>query len=222
MGDQSDLQPILKFLKGLQKNNDKTWFEQHRPEYELARTRFLALVDELIVGLGDTEDMRGVTAKDCVMRIYRDIRFSMDKSPYKIAMGASIGPGGRKSTFLKYFLHIQPHDASLIAGGLHMPEPAQINQFRAAIGRNALPFRAILNDAEFKRYFGPLEGEKLKTAPQGFGRDHPEIELLRLKEVVAIHRLSDQDVLAPGFRGQALRIFAAMKPFLDYLNSLVG
>lgn len=90
-----DLKPVLTFLSGLQKNNNKPWFEQHRPAYERARGEFEALVDELILGLGAIEDMHGLAAKDCIMRIYRDIRFSKDKSPYKIAMSASIGPGGR-------------------------------------------------------------------------------------------------------------------------------
>lgn len=87
-----DLKPVLTFLTGLQKNNNKPWFEQHRGDYERAKGEFEALVDELILGLGAIEDMKGVAAKDCTMRIYRDIRFSKDKSPYKIAMGASIGP----------------------------------------------------------------------------------------------------------------------------------
>jgi uncharacterized protein (TIGR02453 family) len=221
MSNHGDMEPVLDFLKGLQKNNNKEWFEKHRPAYENARAQFEAFVDELILGLGDVEDLRGVTAKDSAMRIYRDIRFSKDKSPYKTGMGASIGPGGRRSTRLKYFLHVEPHDASLVAGGLHMPEPAQITKFRAAIGRDARPFKAILNDAGFKRFYGTVDGEKLKTAPQGFARDHPEIELLRLKEVVAIRHLPDKDVLAPKFREHVLQAFTAMKPFLDYLNSVV-
>lgn len=220
MDHSSDLGPVLEFLKGLQRNNNKAWFEQHRAAYEDARSRFEAFVSEIIDGLTKVEDMSGVTAKDCVMRIYRDVRFSRDKSPYKIAMGASIGPGGRHSQFLKYFLHIQPHDESMIAGGLHMPEPAQINAFRAAVAHDARPFRTVINEAAFKRVFGSVEGERLKTFPQGYDRDHPEIELLRLKEVVAIHHYPDEDVATPKFRQQIVQACKAMKPFLDYLNSL--
>lgn len=222
MSAPNDLAPVLTFLAGLQKNNNKAWFEKHRTAYEDAKVRFEALVDDLIGELGKAEDLSGVTAKESVMRIYRDVRFSKDKSPYKSGMGAAIGPGGKRSARLKYYLHIEPKDASMIAGGMHMPEPAQINKFRAAIGHDARPFKAIINDPAFKRFFGSVEGEKLKTFPQGFDRDHPDIELLRLKQVAAVKHLSDQDILAPGFRQQAAQAFKAMKPFLDYLNSVVA
>jgi uncharacterized protein (TIGR02453 family) len=217
-----DLKPVLTFLSSLQKNNNKAWFEQNRPAYEKAKGEFEDLVDELILGLGAIEDMKGVAAKDCVMRIYRDIRFSKDKSPYKIAMGASIGPGGRQAWRHNYFLHLEPHNRSIVAGGLHEPESAQINNFRAAIARDSRKFKAIFADKLFKQYFGEVGGEKLKTAPQGYDRDHPEIELLRLKEVVAVHNLSDEMVLSPGFAAHMIKACTAMKPFLDYLSSVLA
>ena len=110
------------FLRELAKNNNRPWFEQNRPAYERAKGLFEDFVDEMILGLGAIEDMHGVTAKDCVMRIFRDIRFSKDKTPYKTGMGASIGPGGKKSYRFHYYLHIQPGNASMVAGGLHEPE----------------------------------------------------------------------------------------------------
>jgi uncharacterized protein (TIGR02453 family) len=221
MSNGGSLEPVLNFLRGLKKNNNKAWFEAHRPAYEDAKSRFEAFVDELIAGLDKVEELRGVTAKDSVMRIFRDVRFSKDKSPYRTSMAAAIGPGGKKSSLLKYYIHLEPDNASMVAGGMHMPESGQLTRFRDTIGRDATRFKRIVNAPEFKRYFGTLEGEKLKTAPQGFARDHPEIELLRLKEVVAIHHLSDKDVLAPKFPEQAVQAFTAMKPFLDYLNSVI-
>ncbi len=221
MNDHVDLKPVLDFLKGIEKNNNKPWFEKNRRAYEESEAQFAALVDKLIAGLSHLEDLSGVMAKDCVMRIYRDIRFSKDKSPYKISRAASIRPGGKKSQRLAYYIHVEPHDRSVVAGGLHDPESSQIAKFREAIGRNARGFKAIINDKKFKGYFGAIEGEKLKTAPQGFARDHPEIELLRFKEVVAIHRLTDEMVLSPKFSEHVLQAFMAMKPFLDYLNSVV-
>jgi uncharacterized protein (TIGR02453 family) len=218
----SDLKPVLDFLNGLKKNNNKAWFEEHRPAYEQAKTSFEAFVDELIAGTGKFEDLHGVTAKDSVMRIFRDVRFSKDKSPYKPNMAAAIGPGGRKSSRLSYYIHLEPGNASMIAGGMHMPESSQITKFRDAIGRDAARFKRIVAAPDFKRYFGSVEGEKLKTAPQGFARDHPEIELLRLKEVVAVHRLTDKDVLAPKSSADVVQGFKAMKPFLDYLNEVIA
>ena len=222
MTDRVDLKPVLNFLAGLQENNNKAWFEMNRPAYENARELFETFVDQLIFGLGTVEDMKGILAKDCMMRIYRDIRFSKDKSPYKINMAASIGPGGKKSWRQHYYLHLEPHNASMVAGGLHSQDSAQMIKFRTAIDRDARPFKDIINAKAFKQYFGTLESEKLKTAPQGFARDHPEIELLRMKEVVAIHRLSDETVLSPDFSAHVLKAFEAMKPFLDYLNSIAA
>ncbi len=222
MPGATDLKPTLKFLSSIKSNNNKPWFEAHRADYERARGEFEDLVDQLIVKLGAFEDMQGVTARDCVMRIYRDVRFSKDKSPYKIAMSASIGPGGRKAYRFQYFLHLEPGDRSIIAGGLHEPESAQINAFRTAIARDARKFKSIVSAPAFKRHFGTISGEKLKTAPQGIARDHPEIELLRLKEVVAVQILPDKTVLSPGLVAQVVDACKAMKPFLDYLSSVVA
>jgi len=215
------LKPVLDFLSSLKGHNNKPWFEDNRAGYELARERFESFVDQLIREYGGTDDLGGITAKDCVMRIYRDTRFSKDKSPYKINMGATLAPGGKKSSRLGYHLHIQPHNESLIAGGLYMPSPEQLARFRKAIDQDAAPFKAILKDKEFKKYFGILEGEKLKTVPQGYSGEHPEIELLRFKQAVVVHHLSDVTVLAPTFSAHTKKVFKAMKPFLDYLNMIL-
>src|SRR6266498_4719369 len=215
-----DLKPIFDFLTALKEHNDKPWFEERRADYELARERFESFVDQLIAAYGGIEDLGGITAKDCVMRIYRDTRFSKDKSPYKINMSATIAPGGKKSTRLGYHLHLQPGDESLIAGGLYMPSPEQLARFRKVMDRDAAPFKAILDDKEFKKYFGTLQGEKVKTVPQGYSSEHPEIELLRFKQAVVVHRLDDKTVLSPRFGTHAIKVFKAMKPFLDYLNTL--
>jgi uncharacterized protein (TIGR02453 family) len=100
------------------------------------------------------------------------------------------------------------------------PQPEQITRFREAVSQRPGLFKSIISDAEFKQYFGSLQGEKLKTAPKGFPPDHPEIELLRLKEVLAVHPLPDADVLSNGFTADIVKTFTALKPFLDYLNEL--
>jgi uncharacterized protein (TIGR02453 family) len=216
-----DLKPVLDFLSELKGHNNKAWFEENRAAYDTARTHFENFVDQLIIQYEAVEDLGGITAKDCIMRIYRDTRFSKDKSPYKTNMGATIAPGGKKSAGLGYHLHMQPHDETLIAGGLYMPSPEQLARFRMAIDQDAAPFKAITEDKEFKKYFGMPEGEKVKTVPQGYTRDHPEIELLRFKQVVVVHRLSDEMVLSPRFNTHVIKTFTAMKPFLDYLNAIL-
>ena len=160
-----ELRPVLDFLSDLKRHN-KAWFEENRAAYEIAKTCFESFVDQLIGEYGKTEDLGGITAKDCVMRIYRDTRFSKDKTPYKISMGATIAPGGKKSTRLGYHLHLQPQDETLIAGGLYMPTPEQLARFRMAIDQDAASFKVIVEDKEFKKYFGMLGGEKVKTGPQ--------------------------------------------------------
>ena len=102
-----------------------------------------------------------------------------------------------------------------------MPTPEQLARFRMAIDQDAPSFKAIIGDKEFKKYFGTLEGEKVKTVPQGYSRDHPEIELLRFKQVVVIHHLADEMVLSPRFSTHVIKTFTAMKPFLDYLNAIL-
>ena len=221
MTDHADLKPVLEFLNGLQKNNNKPWFEEHRPAYEKAKAQFEDFIDEVIIGLGAVEDLTGITARDCVFRIYRDVRFSKDKSPYKMNMGASIGPGGKRSWRLSYYMHLEPHGASMVAGGLHAPDSAQLVRFRDAIARDSKPFKKVVNHKAFKEAFGEVSGEKLKTVPKGYDRDHPDIELLRMKEVVAVKRFPDAQVLKPGFSAQVVEAFTAMKPFLDYLNSVI-
>jgi uncharacterized protein (TIGR02453 family) len=166
MSNASNLEPVLDFLRDLKGHNNKAWFDANRPAYEDAKGHFEALVDELVVRLGKIEDLHGVIAKDSVMRIFRDVRFSKDKSPYRTSMAAAIGPGGRKSARLQYYIHIEPDGASMIAGGMHMPESGQLTRFRDTIGRDATRFKGIVNAPEFKRYFGSLEGEKLKSAPR--------------------------------------------------------
>jgi uncharacterized protein (TIGR02453 family) len=222
MSPAIDLQPTLRFLAQLREHNNRDWFEKHRAGYEDAKTRFEKLVDQLIAGLSPIEDLAGQQAKDCVMRIFRDVRFSKDKSPYRTSMGANISPGGRKSQKLGYHLSIAPGGESIIAGGLYMPEPAQLNRLRDAIAHDAARLNAVAADKKFKRYFGQLEGEKVKTVPQGYDRDHPDIGLLRFKQLLAVHRLPDDVVLGSRFAAHAVKVCTAMKPFNDYLNGVLS
>jgi uncharacterized protein (TIGR02453 family) len=215
-----DLAPILDFLSELEKNNTRPWFEDHRREYQLAKDSFEELVNQVIDEYRPVEDMGGLRAKDCMMRIFRDMRFSKDKLPYRTSMAASIAAGGRKSGRIAYYLHLESHNRSMIAGGLYMPEPEQITRFRETVSHRPWIFKSIIADPEFTQYFGRLQGEKLKTVPKGFAADHPEIELLRLKEVLATHALPDQVVLSEGFTTHIVKTFTALKPFLDYLNEL--
>jgi uncharacterized protein (TIGR02453 family) len=221
MKSNDDLSLVLRFLDDLGKHNNKTWFEEHRAPYEEARNIFERFVDGLIDELRTSDHLQGLTAKDCVTRIHRDIRFSKDKSPYKTSMGAAIAPGGRKSSQLGYHIYVAPGDHSVVAGGLYMPDAKQLTKFRRAIDRDAEELKRITNAKTFVEQLGQIGGEKLATAPQGYSRTHPDIELLRLKQVTVARHFADKEVASPDFTSQVLKACKAMKPFLDYLNSIL-
>jgi len=215
------LAPLLAFLNSLSANNNKPWFEEHRADYEAARGALENFVDGLIDELRVADKLDDLSAKSCIGRINRDVRFSRDKSPYKTSLGAAIAPGGRKSVRLGYHLYLAPQGGSLLGGGLYMPEPAQLQRFRQAVAEDAAPFRKLIKAKALVEQFGGVSGERLKTAPQGFTRDHPAIDLLQLKQVIVVRHFADAEVLAPDFAETVLAGCRAMKPFLAYLDRVL-
>jgi len=207
------LKPILTFLSELDRNRDS---------YDEARQLFEELVIALIAEVGKFEDLGGLKPKDCIFRINRDLRFSKDKSPYKTAMSAVIGPGGKKHTGLPYYVHLEPHGRSMLGGGHYKPTPEQLARWRQAIDEDAVRLNKLIHHKNFVSTFGSLAGDKLKSAPKGYSPDHAEIELLRLKQMIVGHRLTDKDVLSPGFVKETVKVLKTMKPFLDYLNKTLG
>ncbi len=215
-----DLQPVVDFVQRLNRNNNRAWFEAHRDEMQAARGNFEDYIAILIGELSRTDSLSGVTPKDCIFRLNRDLRFSRDKAPYKPYMSAYIAPGGRKSRRLGYYVHIQAGDRSMAAGGLHEPEPRQLASWRASIDRDPAPFTKIASAKLFRKYFGEVGGESLKTAPRGYPKGHPNLDLIRLKSVTVSRPFSDSQVTSPGFIKETLATFDAMRPFLKYLSSL--
>jgi uncharacterized protein (TIGR02453 family) len=212
---------ILNFLDELSRHNSRDWFEKNRPAYESARGTFEEFIDHLIDIFRTPDDLQGLSARECVTRIHRDLRFSKDKTPYNTSFSAIIAPGGKKSSLQGYYVSIAPRGRTLIAGGLHMPTPEQLGRFRQAINRDATSFKVITGKKAFIQQFGKIAGERLKTAPKGYDRAHPEIELLQLKEVTVLHYFTDQEVLAGDFPEKAVASCRAMRPFLDYLNEVL-
>jgi uncharacterized protein (TIGR02453 family) len=220
---RNHLQPTLAFLLALQKHNNKPWFDAHRAEYQEAKQRFAEFVDTFIDEFRSIEDFENLSAKDCLFRINRDVRFAKDKAPYKPNMGASIALGGKHSIRAPYYIHLEPPDKSFLAGGVYAPTPDQLAVLRRSIDRDPEPLKAAINNRAFKKYFGTLSGEKLKTPPRGYASDHPEIDLLKYKQFITIHPLADNAVLAPRLLSHTVEVFAALKPLLDWLNqSWVG
>jgi uncharacterized protein (TIGR02453 family) len=216
-----NLEPILNFLDELSQNNNKIWFESHRPAYNTARSIFEDLVTDLIEHVNSITPLPGLTARECIARIYRDIRFSKDKSPYKTNMAAHIAPGGWNTTSMGYYISLEPHGESLVGSGLHDPSPEQLNRFRQAIEADADEFKRIINADSFIELFGAVEGDRLKTVPKGYERTHPDIALLQLKQIMVVHHFTDGQVLAADFVEGIFTACKAMKPFVDYLERFI-
>ena len=221
METNHDMKQILAFLDGLNRNNNKAWFEAHRADYLAARAAFEQFVDGLIDEFRTADHLEGLSARDCTPRIHRDIRFSKDKSPYKTNLGAIIGPGGWHGDRLGYYVSIEPHGRSMVAGGLYDPTPEQLERFRREIAREAGAFKRVTQHEGFVSAFGEVQGDRLKTAPKGYDRTHPEIALLRLKQVTAYHHFTDEAVPANDFRDQVIHFCRRLRPFLELLNELL-
>jgi uncharacterized protein (TIGR02453 family) len=222
MSTTPNLEPVLSFLDDLSQNNNKLWFDQNRPAYAAARGAFEQFIDGVIDAFREVDNLQDLAAKACMPRINRDVRFSKDKSPYKTNLGALVAPGGWRATAQGYYISLQPHGQSMVAGGLYNPTPQQLDRFRQAIDQDAAGFRQITQAPDFVDVFTAVEGVRLKTAPKGYDRDHPAIDLLQLKQILAMRRFADQEVLAPDFAGRVVAACWAMRPFLKYLDGVLA
>lgn len=212
---------ILSFLTQLKENNTREWFNEHKNEFLAVKDDFEVITQQLIDLLGlDDENVRGLKAKDCIFRIYRDVRFAKDKSPYKTHFGAYINQGGRKGETCGYYFHLEP-GGTMLAGGLYAPPAPILFEIRDAIYADNADFKAIINAAAFKKAFGALEGDKLKRGPKGFPKDFEDIELLKHKSFLATHMLSDEDLISDVFFDKSMAIFKAMKPFNNFFNRAI-
>jgi uncharacterized protein (TIGR02453 family) len=217
------LKDTLVFLSNLAENNHKAWFDENRKAYEAAKKDVTEIVAQVIKGVAEFDPAIGaIEPKKAVFRIFKDVRFSKDKTPYKTNMGAWMAPGGKASVFAGYYLHLEPGGKSFVAGGSYMPPSNILKAIREAIDYDAESLEKILNTPEFIAAFGGLEGEKLKTTPKGFAKDHPSIELLRHKSFVVSHHYTDEEVLSPTFLNDALAKLKLVFPLNTYLNKAIA
>jgi uncharacterized protein (TIGR02453 family) len=214
----------LKFLKGLKKNNNKPWFDAHRVQYEAARIDFQNFIQLLIDALGKSDPLvAGQSARTCLFRINRDVRFSKDKSPYKSNFGASIKQGGRKAPFAGYYFHLEP-GLSFVGGGMWMPEAASLKNMRQEIDYNWEEFGSILSDKAFKKTYKDLyrgADVSLSTMPKGYDKDHPAAPYLRLKCFIAETRLEDEELTKATLHKKTVAAFEAIQPLLKFINKTI-
>ncbi|MPR36461.1 DUF2461 domain-containing protein [Salmonirosea aquatica] len=208
----------LRFLVDLAENNNREWFQENRKRYEEAKADFTHLVSNLLKEISQTEDLGNTEPKDCIFRINRDIRFAKDKRPYKKNFSAAFGPGGRHSGRVDYYLHIQPGNESFLGAGMWSPAAAQLAKYRQEVDYNAAELKKIIHAEDFRTYFPEIHGESIKTTPKGFSKDHPEIELLRRKELFFSHRFTDKEVLSKNLIPEVLKGVTLIKPYCDFLN----
>lgn len=213
------LQPsTLCFLKELSSNNAKDWFDAHRTDYDAARTDFELFAEKLRAALLPiVPQLEGQRAKDLIFRVFRDVRFSKDKRPYKDHFGAYFCRAGRKASDAGYYLHIQPGN-SFLAVGLWMPESPLLKAVRQEIDYNLDEFRAIVENKAFRKVFPRLEGESLKTPPQGYSADHPGIDYLKRKSFIAAATVKDDVLTSKDAVKKCAAAFEKGQPLVEFLT----
>lgn len=208
----------LQFIRDLKQHNEREWFNANKDRYEKGKENFSTFIQALIDRLDDFDHhLHGLKAEDCIFRIYRDIRFSKNKAPYKTHFGAYIAFGGRKSEYAGFYFHLEPGE-SFIGGGMYKPHSAVLRKIRQEIDYNPQQIKGILGNKDFKRVFGEIQGERLKTAPQGYPKDHPEIALLRRKSFFAMSPLTDKALLSDDLLELSVERFRLLFPLNQFFN----
>jgi uncharacterized protein (TIGR02453 family) len=213
----------LRFLKELANNNNRDWFQANKKRFDSAQDNLTAFTDYLIGEVGKFDDaVATLDPKSCVFRIYRDVRFSKDKSPYKTNLGAYISPGGRKSMQPGYYFHLQPGQ-SFIAGGKHIPDGPETLKIRNAIANNTDEFLKIVGKKSYRDTFGKMHGDKLKSAPKGFDPEHKAVEYLKLKEFMAFTEMHDDKFLISAeFPKHLVKTMKEMFPLVSFLRKALS
>ncbi len=206
----------LKFLKDLDKNNNREWFQSHKDLYEQTLENVKSAAEEVKKLLSKKDQIE--EAK--VFRIYRDVRFSKDKVPYKNNMGVHFT---RATHQLRggYYLHLEP-GKSFAGGGFWAPSPEDLKRIRDEFAFDDKPIRKITSAKNFIKYFGALQGDELKTAPSGYDRNHPAIDLIRKKQFTVMRKFTDKEVLDKAFLKEVTLTFEAMRPFFDYMSEVLS
>ena len=214
----------FKFLEELAGNNNREWFQYNKPRYDEARDNAIEFTRSVIQGLAayDPSINSDLPAKDCVLRIYRDIRFSKDKTPYKTNIGIGISQNGKNFKGPGYYIHIQP-GSSFITGGSWMPDTGSLKAIRQEIDYNSTDFKQIISHARFCEHFNDLDRvDVLKTSPKGYNPDHPDIHYLKLKSFTASHTVIDEVLSGSNAVSYTVDVLKTLYPFMNFLRNAVS
>jgi len=210
------------FLRDLATNNNREWFNDNKQRYEEAKDNVVAFTAELIKELHqfDKAIVADLDPKKCVMRIYRDIRFSKDKTPYKDNFG--IGNLRSGKVHIGYYVQVQP-GRNLAGGGYWMPEADHLKLIRQEVDYNADDLKRIIDEPEFKKLFGEFrDQEQLKSTPREYEPDNENISLIKLKSYAALHQLTDAEMMKPDAPQRVAQVLAHIYPLTTFLNNAIA
>lgn len=214
-----NLNHTLDFLKKLSKNNNKEWFTKNKEVYQKTYEELIVFADLLLAEMNKHDTIETPSGKKSLYRIYNDVRFSKNKSPYK----NNLGGGLRRATkHLRggYYFHIEPNN-TFVAGGFFSPNAEDLLHIRQHLSADPKTLKGILNQATFKKTFGGLLGDQVKTAPRGFDLSDPAIEFIRHKQFIVKHVFNNEEVIAPNFHVLVSNTFKKMRPYLDYMSEIL-
>lgn len=209
------MKKAFEFLKQLEKNNTREWFAQHKSEYEPIVKENKVFFNQIYTELQEYDKLKGIH----IFRIYRDVRFSKDQTPYKTNFGVGYS---RVKPMLRggYYIHLEPGN-SFVGGGFWAPDAKDLLRIRKEFETSTKEIDKITSDKTFVKYFGELKGDAVKTAPRGFDKNHPAIELIRKKQFVVMRKFTDEEVFSDTFQKEAVKTLLAMRPFFDYMSEVL-
>lgn len=209
------MKKAFEFLKQLEKNNTREWFAQHKPEYEPIVKENKVFFYQIYTELQEYDKLKGIH----IFRIYRDVRFSKDQTPYKTNFGVGYS---RVKPMLRggYYIHLEPGN-SFVGGGFWAPDAKDLLRIRKEFETSTKEIDKITSDKTFVKYFGELKGDAVKTAPRGFDKNHLAIELIRKKQFVVMRKFTDEEVFSDTFQKEAVKTLLAMRPFFDYMSEVL-
>ena len=207
------------FLKKLSKNNTREWFNEHKEQYTTAHENLIDFAGALLTEMNRHDQIETASGKQSLHRIYKDVRFSKDKTPYNDHWSGSFRRATKKLRG-GYYFHIQPGH-SFLAGGFWGPETHDLQRIRQDIDANHKEWQKLLADKKLTATFGKMIGSQLSTAPRGYAKDHPGIELLRYKQLLLKHTFTDADICDPGFVKNVSDSFKKMRPFLNFMSEIL-
>ena len=204
------------FLKRLEKNNNRDWFNENKPEFKEIETEVKQVYNQLLELFKKHDDIDRMK----MFRIYRDVRFSKNKLPYKTHFGGSYN---RKKPELRggYYLHIQPNNESFIATGFWQPSKEDLFRMRKEFEMEDEEIRSIINNKAFKNIWGEFVGDEVKTAPKGFSKEHPSIDLIKKKQYIFVKKYTDKEVMDTNFLKNVDKAFKAIRPYFDYMSDVL-